>query len=467
MSTRPLTPKEILKEILRTKSGLIGVIILVLMVVLSIFAVIYTPYDIVNAWNDPVFWQSNPRLAAPEWINIIAGINLPKTIILGHNNFYKSEYYVQIAGLKYVNLRGTFKFQYDYFPSELSLFLKVNYSNKSPLVKVTFVRPDGNMVTLYEGIVESHNSVIYISTDPKIRKRIRTFLEKFTKGEEAYMIYPEIILFAKPDRDMWDADKARVLKGTYELRIEMVGYNPTDTLEAKLIVYGRVYGLVGTDDLRRDLLVGIAWGAPITLAFGLIAAVLISVIQVLLGIISAWFGGIIDEAIQRLSDILLVLPFLPIVILISFIYGVDIWRLLLIVVVLSIVGSTTKVARSIALQVKSEQYVEAAISYGASGWRIIFLYIFPRLLPYTIANIVMVTPSMIFLEAALALIGLIDPRNPTWGRIIADAYDGGAAVHGYWWWILIPASLIILVASAFAMIGYSLDKIVNPRLRER
>ncbi|RLE86314.1 MAG: ABC transporter permease, partial [Thermoprotei archaeon] len=276
-----------------------------------------------------------------------------------------------------------------------------------------------------------------------------------------------IILFAKPDMDMWDADKARVLKGTYELRIEMVGYNPTDTLEAKLIVYGRVYGLVGTDDLRRDLLVGIAWGAPITLAFGLIAAVLISVIQVLLGIISAWFGGIIDEAIQRLSDILLVLPFLPIVILISFIYGVDIWRLLLIVVVLSIVGSTTKVARSIALQVKSEQYVEAAISYGASGWRIIFLYIFPRLLPYTIANIVMVTPSMIFLEAALALIGLIDPRNPTWGRIIADAYDGGAAVHGYWWWILIPASLIILVASAFAMIGYSLDKIVNPRLRER
>ncbi len=63
--------------------------------------------------------------------------------------------------------------------------------------------------------------------------------------------------------------------------------------------------------------------------------------------------------------------------------------------------------------------------------------------------------------------GLGDPSVPTWGKMISDAYTGGAAVHGYWWWILLPAFLIMITASAFAFIGYALDKVVNPRLRER
>jgi len=136
-------------------------------------------------------------------------------------------------------------------------------------------------------------------------------------------------------------------------------------------------------------------------------------------------------------------------------------------VALSVFGSATKTARSMALQIMSEPYVEAAVSYGASRRRIMLLYILPRLLPYTMANIVLSVPSYVFLEAALSLLGLGDPTMPTWGKIISDAFEGGAVIHGLWWWVLIPSTLIIMTAIAFALIGLALDKVVNPRLRER
>jgi peptide/nickel transport system permease protein len=115
----------------------------------------------------------------------------------------------------------------------------------------------------------------------------------------------------------------------------------------------------------------------------------------------------------------------------------------------------------------SEQYIEAAQSYGASKTRILLFHIMPRLLPYILANVVLSVPAYVFLEAALSVLGLGDPSVPTWGKLISDAYSGGAALHGYWWWILLPAFLIMLTASAFALIGYALDKVVNPRLREQ
>jgi peptide/nickel transport system permease protein len=186
-----------------------------------------------------------------------------------------------------------------------------------------------------------------------------------------------------------------------------------------------------------------------------------------LGTLSAWYGGLVDEVVQRITDIYMILPFLPILITISVIYKINIWALLAIVVALSIFGGATKTARSMTLQIMSEPYIEAAISYGASRRRIMLLYILPRLLPYTMANIVLSVPSYVFLEAALSLLGLGDPVMPTWGKIISDSFEGGAVVHGLWWWVLIPSSLIIITAIAFALIGLALDKVVNPRLRER
>ncbi|MBS7610338.1 ABC transporter permease, partial [Candidatus Bathyarchaeota archaeon] len=280
-------------------------------------------------------------------------------------------------------------------------------------------------------------------------------------------IYPEVVLFAAKGENMGDVSKATVLKGRYRIRIEITVTEPDVEAKAEVIIYGKVFGLAGTDSKRRDLLIGLVWGAPLALAFGLSAAIITSIVQSLMGALSAWYGGWVDEAIQRITDIYMIMPFLPILITVSVVYKIDIWTLLSIVVVLSILGGLTKTARSMTLQVMAEQYVEAARSYGASRRRILFLYIMPRLMPYIVANIVLSVPAFVFLEAAMSILGLGDPRVPTWGKIIGDAYEGGAAIHGFWWWILLPSLLIILTAAAFAFLGYALDKVVNPRLRER
>ena len=128
-------------------------------------------------------------------------------------------------------------------------------------------------------------------------------------------------------------------------------------------------------------MVGLLWGAPVALAFGTVAAVVIVVLQTFLGALATWYGGWWDEVVQRAADVLLIIPLLPILLLIAIVYSPSIWYILLVLVAFGFVGTTTKVARSIVLQVKEEAYIEAAISYGASRSRILLKHILPRLMP--------------------------------------------------------------------------------------
>jgi peptide/nickel transport system permease protein len=231
-------------------------------------------------------------------------------------------------------------------------------------------------------------------------------------------------------------------------------------------MYGTVFGLAGTDDRRRDLMVGILWGAPVALAFGVAAGAVVVLVQTILGALGGWYGGATDEAIQRATDIFLILPILPILIVISLFYRPGIWVILFVVVAFGIVGSTTKVVRSIVLQIREEQFIEAAQAYGASRLRILFRYIMPRVMPYVFALVALSVPAFIFLEASLSFLGLGDPTLPTWGALLGDAYNGSALFYGYWWWVAFPTIGIVYTAVGFALLGYAFDKVINPRLRE-
>jgi len=459
--------RDVTKAIISSRSGVVGLSILIIVIGISIFAIVYVPFDVVSKWNDPIFWQKNPKVAAPQWSLFVTNKNEPRTIQVPPEEFNKYEFFVELSGIKYITLEKRVNYDYDNFPSELFASINANFSNYRPLVIIKIIRPDGAEAILYKNVI-TNNGVndFYISTDSEIRENVYLFLDNlgFIRTNVAY---PEYCLFAVNDENMLDIHKASILKGIYEIKIEVIATDESDTADAEFIIHGRLYGLAGTDLGRRDLFLGLVWGAPIALAFGLSAAIVTSLIQTLFGAISAWYGGIIDEVIQRITDVYMILPFLPILIMISIFYEVNITVLIITIIVLSILGGITKTARSVTFQIKSEQYIEAAISYGAGKARILFLYIMPRLLPYILANIVLGVPAYVFLEAALSVIGLGDPQVPTWGKIISDAYLGEAPSHGYWWWILLPAFLIILTASTFALIGYSLDKYVNPRLRER
>ena len=121
--------------------------------------------------------------------------------------------------------------------------------------------------------------------------------------------------------------------------------------------------------------------------------------------------------------------------------------------------------RAVFLQVKESTYIEAAKAYGASNYRIIFLYLIPRMIPLLIPTLVSAVPAYVFLEASLALLGLGDPVLPTWGKVINDAYSNGALYKGQYYWILEPAVLLMITGLGFAMLGFALDRIFNPRLR--
>lgn len=261
------------------------------------------------------------------------------------------------------------------------------------------------------------------------------------------------------------SDPQQVMKGTYELRIEGIAFEPESDIQAEFVMYGQVHGIAGTDHLRRDLSVALLWGIPLALTFGLLAAVGTTVLTMIFAAMGVWYGGWVDELIQRITEINLVLPFLSILVMVGTFYSKSLWVILGVTILLTIFGGGIKTYRANFMQIKESMYIEAAQAYGAKDSRIIFLYLIPRIVPLLIPGLVSSIPTYVFLEATLAVLGLGDPILPTWGKVINDAWQNGALYNRYFYWILEPAVLLMITGLAFAMLGFSLDRIFNPRLR--
>jgi peptide/nickel transport system permease protein len=151
--------------------------------------------------------------------------------------------------------------------------------------------------------------------------------------------------------------------------------------------------------------------------------------------------------------------------MVYYFYGISLWGILATVILLNVFGSTTKAYRAAFIQVKEAPYIEAAQAYGASSGRIILHYLVPRILPVLIPQLVALIPSYVFLEATLGIFAVSDPFIPTWGSIIHDALKNMAFRSNYFW-IGEPVALLLLTGLAFAMFGFALDRILNPRLRD-
>jgi len=255
------------------------------------------------------------------------------------------------------------------------------------------------------------------------------------------------------------------LAGTYNLRVEGITFEPGADIDGELVILGRVYGLMGSDFDQRDLTIPLMWGIPLALAFGLVGAVTTSLLSMIFAALSAWFGGWVDSLVQRLTEINLVLPTLAIAMTIYLLYSKSIWVILLVFVLLSIFGVGVKNYRAIFIQTREAPYIEAARAYGASNWRIISRYLVPRILPVLIPQLIILTPTFVFLEATLAYLGVQDPNFPSWGKVIINALNSEALQNGYYHWLLEPIGLLFLTGIAFALVGYSLDSILNPKLK--
>ena len=462
------------RELLLYKSALAGIIIIASLVVLSLYAVITIPYEeAVKKWNSIEYWEDLPRNAIPSWVNFFTRNKLPETIILdtrgqGENINNINKTIVPLSGGKYIQrILLTFNYVYDDFPSEIILRIYSN-STKQFTSQITWVKPGGIEYILSRKLLRGYEAY-YVSKDEDFLKRFNANLISKLGSKPSYDLDVVIALFAEEESSILSKDTVKVSKGEYKVIVDvLIGEEDVNKvqIDAKLTVYGKVYGIAGTDHRRRDLVLALLWGAPIALAFGLTASITIAFTQMFIASISAWYGKGMDFSIQRITEIFMVLPFLPMVLMISYFYKITIWRLLLVVILLSIFGSGVKSYRAMFLQIKELPYIEAATAYGASSFRIVLRYMIPKILPTMIPSIVLSVPDFVFLEAALALLGVGDPQAVTWGRVLEDAAREAALYKGYYYWILEPSAFLLITALGFAMLGLALDKIFNPRLRE-
>lgn len=462
--------KQSLERLLVYKSALVGLTIILILVGISIYTVLAIPYnEAVRLWRaGEQHWLNNPRNALPSWVNTFSSKKLPETTILNTEEPRPgvSKAIVPVDGkFSIIRVDISFKYEYDDFPSEINIFFKSKFNVSAPYLTIHWVKPNGEDIILNSFSI-SKDDKYYISIDDKLASELSGRIQQKINKTIEYTPPVTVLLFAVEDESILNPNANKVMKGVYKLWIEGIVFETDVDLNAKLVVYGKVYGWAGTDHLRRDLGIAILWGIPIALSFGVAASVSIALIQIVVGAVSAWFGGYVDAAIQRATEVFMVLPFLPILIMISTFYKLNIWVLLVVVVTLSMFGGGVKNYRAMFLQIKESPYVEAAKAYGASNFRIVTRYLIPKVLPTIIPSMVLSVADFVFLEAALAILGLGDPLAPTWGKIINDAYVNGALYKGLYYWVLEPSFMLTITSLSFAMLGFALDKIFNPRLKE-
>jgi peptide/nickel transport system permease protein len=231
---------------------------------------------------------------------------------------------------------------------------------------------------------------------------------------------------------------------------------------------------LGTDDNGRDVLSQLLLGARISMIVGFAAAVVSVVIGALVGISAGYFGGAIDKILTAIDDFFLVIPFLPLAIVLATLLGETAnslpgGRIFILIIVIGLTGwaGTSRIIRSQVLSVKERMFIEREKALGASTWWIVRKQIFPNVLPLIFANTVLIIALSILTESTLSFLGLGDPTRATWGQMLNSANDSGAVAQGAWWFFLPPGICIILVVLAFTMVGYAIEEIVNPKLRER
>jgi len=439
--------KKSLQELLRYPSAIIGGIFILMLIGVAIYAVISIPYQkAIDLWRGGEdVWYRNPKNVPPEWFNLFSSKKQPASLYINatHGN-YKKTVVDNPDGTKQITLTYTFNYQADGFPQEMSLYFNNTYSSKQPYVTIHWLAPGERNIPV-DNLGVAHAQTFRFGQN-------KNLLNQFA-GQN-----PVIGLFTY-------TDPKNPVKGQYQVVIDGTTYEPDADIDAEFVLYGRVYGLAGTDMYRRDLMVALLWGVPIALIFGLAAALGTSVLTMIIAAFGAWYQGWLDELIQRITEVNLVLPFLSILIMIGTFYSRSIWTILGATIALSIFTGSIKSYRAIFLQVRESMYIEAARAYGASDLRIIFQYLIPRMIPLLLPALVSSVPAFVFLEATLAVLGLGDPVLPTWGKIIDDAWANGALYKGYYYWILEPAVLLVITGLAFALLGFALDRIFNPRLR--
>jgi peptide/nickel transport system permease protein len=223
---------------------------------------------------------------------------------------------------------------------------------------------------------------------------------------------------------------------------------------------------LGTDDNGRSVLTLLIWGSRISLFVGLSATVISMVIGTVLGLISGYFSGWIGRITFRITEWVLVIPFLPLAIALAAVLGRGLFNIVIVIGVTSWPG-TALLIRSQTLSIKERAYVERAEAIGAGRWHQLGKHVLPNVMPMVFANTTLTVAAAVLTETTLSFLGLGDPTRTSWGTMLEGAYSVGAITTGSWWYVVPPGVCVVLVVLAFTLVGQALEEVLNPRLRSR
>lgn len=286
------------------------------------------------------------------------------------------------------------------------------------------------------------------------------------------------------DSRLWDTfdgvyvgDPARWLfsePATYRYSIEMT-FNDTragENVEAKVYVddfyvrlFGNSFGLLGTDQFGRDILTQLVYGTRISLVVGLLSALFSTTIGLIVGLVAGYFGKIVDQILMRFTDMLLVIPDVPLFIVLMAVISPSVWNLIFLIALIGWTGFA-RIVRSQVLSLRERPFIEAAKAIGSSKFHVILRHILPNVMSLVYVSLATAVPTAIVLEAWLSFLGLYDPSVMTWGRMLHDVESEPTGIT-MTWWVIPPGLCIAAISLSFILLGYALDEILNPKLRVR
>jgi peptide/nickel transport system permease protein len=216
---------------------------------------------------------------------------------------------------------------------------------------------------------------------------------------------------------------------------------------------------LGTDDLGRDVLVRIAYGARISLFAGVVASLVSVAFGTVVGMFAGYFGGATDSVLSRTMDVVLSMPFLLFAIALVALVGPGLWISVAVISFFSW-ASVGRVTRGQTLSIKEKEYIEAARSVGAGGLRVIFIDVLPNVIAPVIVYTTLLIPASIAFMATLSFLGIgIVPPTPDWGNMIAESLQYYRVA---WWFVLFPGLALLITTLAFNLLGDAVRDALDP-----